>query len=155
MSKEGMKITNAEAIMKAWAMAYGNKKDTFYECYSLDGVSGIENKLKRMKEECGINYYLTGFSGGVRYTPVVRYSKVHVYVAPEDVKEAMTYLECKQVDTGANLTIIEPYDDCILKNNRIIEESQVVSPVQIYLDCMQLKGRGEELAEAILAKEIR
>ena len=30
----------------------------------------------------------------------------------------------------------------------------VVSPVQIYLDCMQLKGRGEEMAEAVLMKEI-
>ncbi len=31
---------------------------------------------------------------------------------------------------------------------------QVASPVQVYLDCMNLKERGEEMAEAIFAKEI-
>lgn len=36
----------------------------------------------------------------------------------------------------------------------MIGESMVVSPLQIYLDSMQLKGRGEEMAEAILRKEI-
>ena len=36
----------------------------------------------------------------------------------------------------------------------MIDESVVVSPVQIDLDSMQLKGRGEEMAEAVLRKEI-
>ena len=36
----------------------------------------------------------------------------------------------------------------------MIDESAVVSPLQIYLDCMQIKGRGEEMAEAVLRKEI-
>lgn len=29
----------------------------------------------------------------------------------------------------------------------------VVSPLQVYLDSMQIKGCGEELAEAVLLKE--
>lgn len=102
----------------------------------------------------GIESYLTGFSGGVRYTPVVRYSKIHVYLAPEDIQEAIGYLELKEVSSGANVVIFPLENDSYIKDSREIEQSLVVSPVQIYLDCMQLKGRGEEMAEAVLKKEI-
>ena len=43
----------------------------------------------------------------------------------------------------------EVFVDC-----REINQSRVASPVQVYLDCMQLKGRGEEMAEAEFSKEI-
>ena len=154
VGNEGVKITDIESLMKEWARVYSGKKEEAYECYSLDNIAEIEEKLERMKEECGIAYYLTGFTGGVRYAPVVRYNKIHVYIKPEDIKEAMDYLGCKIVESGANLSIIEPYDECVLKDSRIMKGSHVVSPVQIYLDCMGLKGRGEELANAILIKEI-
>ena len=44
--------------------------------------------------------------------------------------------------------------DTYIKDARLISDSMVVSPVQIYLDCKQMKGRGEEMAEAVLEKEI-
>ena len=37
---------------------------------------------------------------------------------------------------------------------RVIAGDMVVSPLQVCLDSLQLKGRGEELAEAVLKKEI-
>ena len=36
----------------------------------------------------------------------------------------------------------------------MIDYLAVVSPLQIDLDCMQIKGRGEEMADAVLRKEI-
>lgn len=151
---DGIHIVDAKTIMKEWCAVYTNKTDVVYECYSLDTPAVFEAKLEKMKNECGIEYYLTGFAGGVRYAPVVRYKKAHVYIAAEDIKEAMKYLECKQVDTGSNIALIAPYDECVLFGSRRVNDSDIVSPVQAYLDCMQLKGRGEELAEAILTKEI-
>ena len=100
-----------------------------------------------LKTETGINSYLTGLSGGVRYTPVVRYNKIHVYISPEDIKEAIDYLDIKEVNSGANIAIFPLENDSYIKDSRQIGESTVVSPLQIYLDCMQLKGRGEEMAE--------
>lgn len=52
------------------------------------------------------------------------------------------------------MSLIIPYNECVLENSREIQGSQVVSPVQIYLDCSGLKGRGEEIADAIMTKEI-
>ncbi|MEG0191492.1 MAG: hypothetical protein RR681_09955, partial [Lachnospiraceae bacterium] len=74
-TKEGIIITSPEEILQEWARVYGNRENEMIECYSLDGIAEIEAKLERMKQECGIDYYLSAFAGGVRYQPVVRYKK--------------------------------------------------------------------------------
>ena len=153
-TKGGYILREPEKLLQEWSSAYGKKEAPAYTCYSLDNVSVLEEKLKLLKQNMGIESYLTGFSGGVRYAPVVRYSKVHLYLAPEDIREAIAYLEIKEVSSGSNVVIFPLENDSYIKGSREIEESLVVSPVQIYLDCMQLKGRGEEMAEAVLVKEI-
>ena len=45
-------------------------------------------------------------------------------------------------------------NDEIFADSRDINHSRVASPVQVFLDYMQLKGRGEEMAEAVFLKEI-
>lgn len=151
---DGYKIIAPESLLREWSENYGNKERTLYSCYSLDNVSVLENRLKQLKRIMDIDAYLTGFSGGVRYAPVVRYNKVHVYIAPEDIQEAIRYLDLKEVSSGSNVVIMPLENDSYIKDCRIIDDSMVVSPLQVYLDSMQMKGRGEELAEAVLRKEI-
>lgn len=153
-TKEGFLLKNPEMLLREWSKIYGNKEVTAYNCYTLDNVSLFEKKLQLLKEEVGIESYLTGFAGGVRYAPVVRYNKVHVFISPEDIPEAIRYLDIKEVNSGANVAILAMDNDSYIKDRREINSDSVVSPIQIYLDSMQLKGRGEELAEAILRKEI-
>ena len=62
---------------------------------------------------------------------------------------------CKQVDSGANVVVYVADSDELFFDSREINHSRVASPVQVFLDCMQLKGRGEEMAEDIFSKEIR
>ena len=120
----------------------------------LDNPSALEGKLRKLKQDTGIESYLTGFSGGIRYAPVIRYNKVHVYMYSEDIQEAVRYLEIKEVDSGANLVIFPLENDSYIKDCRVIAGDMVVSPLQVCLDSLQLKGRGEELAEAVLKKEL-
>lgn len=150
-SKRGLKIIDPKSIFNEWAQVYGSKKEETVECYSLDNQAEIEKKLSKIKN---IKYFLTGFSGGARYSSSVRYNKVHVYIQPDQIDYVIEQLGCKRVESGANLSIIIPYDDCVTVDSRVIGEYRVVSPVQVYLDCMQLKGRGEELADAVFLKEI-
>lgn len=96
-----------------------------------------------------MDYYLTGFSGGVRYAPVVRYNRVHVYLEPENIKEAMNFLECKEVENGQNFVIFPIEKESCIRDSEEKQGYSVVSPVQIYLDCMQIKGRGEEILSLI------
>lgn len=151
---EGYIIREPEGLLKAWSEVYRKKENSYISCYSLDTPAIVEDKLRKMKQETGIEYYLTGFSGGVRYAPVVRYNKVHVYIAPEDFREAMEYLEIKEVDSGANVAVLSLENEVYIKDCRVVNGDSVVSPLQAYLDSMTLKGRGEELAEAILRREI-
>lgn len=151
---DGYSITEPELLVEEWSKIYGKKSVSLFSCYSLDNPSVLEGKLSRLKQDMGIDYYLTGFSGGVRYAPVVRYNKVHVYIALEDISEAVDYLGLKEVDSGANVIIFSLENDCYKKDSRIIGEDMVVSPLQVYLDSMQMKGRGEEIANAVLKKEI-
>jgi len=150
----GYKMIDPESLLLEWSKGYGKKEITSYTCYSLDNVSVIEERLKTLKIDMGIESYLTGLSGGVRYTPVVRYNKVHVYIAPEDIQEVIRYLDMKEVDSGSNVVIFPLENDSYIRDYRVIDGSAVVSPLQIYLDSMQIKGRGEEMAEMVLRKEI-
>lgn len=150
----GYRMIDPESLLLEWSKTYGKKELTACSCYSLDNVAVVEERLKKLKKEMGIDSYLTGLSGGVRYTPVVRYNKVHVYIAPEDIQEAISYLDMKEVNSGPNVVILPLENDSYIRNYRVIGESAVVSPLQIYLDSMQIKGRGEEMAEAVLRKEI-
>ena len=151
---DGYKVIDPESLLLEWSKDYGKKERTSYACYSLDNISVIEERLKELKTDMGIDSYLTGFSGGVRYTPVVRYNKIHVYIAPEDIQETIRYLDMKEVSSGSNVVIFPLENDSYIKDYRVIDNSEVVSPLQIYLDCMQIKGRGEEMADAVLKKEI-
>lgn len=150
----GYRIIDPESLLLEWSKNYGKREITAYSCYSLDNLSVVEERLKKLKKDMGIDSYLTGLSGGVRYTSVVRYNKVHVYIAPEDIQEAISYLDMKEVNSGSNVVILPLENDSYIKDYRVIGESVVVSPLQIYLDSMQIKGKGEEMAEAVLRKEI-
>jgi len=153
-SIEGIGISSSKEVLQAWSDTYHEKKDQIVSCYSLDSPAIIEKKLQSMRQERDISYYLTGFSGGVRYAPSVRYNKVQVFIHLEDVEETMKYLGCKKVDSGANVELIIPYSLPVLMDHRTMQESEVVSPVQAYMDLIQQKNRGEELAQAIYEKEI-
>lgn len=151
MTKEGLSLTQPETLLKYWAEKYKLPEQT--GCYTLDTIPAFEKKLQELYNTQGIRMYLTGFSGGVRYAPVVRYNRIHIFLQPEDIPSFLQYSGCKKVDSGANVILLSSREDYIFgaeeKNG-----DHVVSPVQAYLDCMQLKGRGEELADAILTKEI-
>lgn len=150
----GFSIDKPKEILVEWAKVYNAKPNTVYECYSIDNIPQIEQRLAQLKEEKDIECVFTGFAGGVRYSPTVRYNKIHVYVELQDFDEVILSLGLKKVTSGSNISIIIPYDPCVLSDSRNINNSFVASPVQVYLDLMGLKGRGEEAAVAILEKEI-
>jgi len=153
-SNEGIRISSPKEVLHAWSDTYHTKKDRIISCYSPDQPAIVEKKLQSMRQEKNIAYYLTGFSGGVRYAPSVRYNKVQAYIHLEDMEETIKYLDCKKVDSGANVELIIPYSLPVLMDHRTIHEAEIVSPVQVYLDLIQQKNRGEELAQAICEKEI-
>lgn len=152
--EDGIMISDPRTLMRKWAQTYNSVEDEKIGCYSLDSIPNIEEKIAKMKDEIGIDCILTGFAGGSRYQPVVRYQRVHALIDYKDIDKAIDYLGLKKVDTGANVVFIIQYHECVALYSNKINNNLVASPVQLYLDSMSIKGRGEELAETILEREI-
>jgi len=152
---DGLFVKEPSEIIIQWAEAYNKIQNAVYECYSIDSISEIERKLGELYSDFGIQCALTGFSGGARYAPSVKYKKVHAYVPQEHIDFVKKYLKCTDTSRGANVSLIVPYDNALWIDEREIRENLVVSPVQVCLDLYALKGRGEEAAEAIILKEFK
>lgn len=153
MTPVGLKMTDPRGLLDAWGRAYIRTAPKMIPCYTLEALPEFENRIKEINDQHGIESCLTGLAGGTRYAPVVRYNRVHVLVCSEDITEFMEYSGCKSVDSGANVILIEAQSDQMYGLKKM-NGDLVASPVQIFLDCMLIKGRGAEMADAIFEKEI-
>lgn len=120
----------------------------------MDTPAAFETHVETIRLQYDLNCFLTGFAGGVRYAPVVRYNKVHIILRQAELKTFMKAAQCKAVDSGANVHIHVINNEVYFHDARVVNGYHIVSPVQIYLDCMKLSGRCEEMALAILRNEI-
>ena len=91
---------------------------------------------------------MTGFSSAARIAPMVRYKKASAYV-DGDIDMLIKTMEWKPVPSGANISLLLPYDDGVFYNTRTVDEIMIVAPVQTYLDLQYYRGRGQEAAQAI------
>jgi hypothetical protein len=92
------------------------------------------------------------FSGAARLAPFTRYNRVYAYVE-NDIEKLADDLQLKPVTSGPNLTLLKSYDEGVFYGTTTIEGINIISPIQLYLDLMSNKGRGEEAAE-FLMKEV-
>ena len=151
MDKAGLHITAPREMIHAWSTAYIPGESLNY--YTLDPIPVFEEKCRSAYAK-GIKICLTGFSGGVRYAPVVRYTRVHLWISRHDIPDFIDLTGCKEVESGSNVTMLITREDEQFYDCREMDGDPVASPVQVYLDCMKLAGRGEDIAEAVLEKEI-
>ena len=66
----------------------------------------------------------------------------------------MEQVGLKEVQSGANVSLIIPYDEGVYYEAREMDSLRIVCPVQLYLDLKGYKGRGEEAAEAVWKQEL-
>ena len=60
----------------------------------------------------------------------------------------------KEVSSGANVSLLVPYDDGVYYMASEVDSMRTVCPIQLYLDLKGYKGRGDEAAEAVWQQEI-
>lgn len=153
-SNAGLLLKNPENLLVEWSENSKYLKNTSVNYYTLKSISDIEADLAMACDGEGIRYALTCFSGAARYAPSVRYQRAMAYVS-RDVDRIAKILSLKEVTSGANVALLIPYDEGVLYGARSIDGVYVASPVQVYLDLLEVKGRGEEAAQAILDEVIR
>ncbi|MFN7919112.1 MAG: type IV toxin-antitoxin system AbiEi family antitoxin [Bryobacteraceae bacterium] len=140
-------------LLEEWPKAFRRSRGVAREYYSLKPMAELEASLTKAAERRRQQLGFTAFSGGARMAPAVRFTKATAYV-DGDPQALASDLGLKAVSSGANLSLIEASDAGVFFGSRKIDGAPVVSPVQIYLDLMAIKGRGEEAAQAILEQVI-
>ena len=153
-SESGLLLKDPDSLLTEWSQNSNNRKNVPRNYYTLKTISEIEADLAEACDRERIKYALTGFSGAALYAPSVRYQRAMAYVS-RDVERIAKNLSLKEVTSGANVTLLTPYDEGVLYAARSIEGITIASPVQVYIDLLGMKGRGEEAANAILDEVIR
>ena len=97
---------------------------------------------------------LTSFCGASYVAPFVRYVSVTTYFSGP-IEVIKREYNAKEVPTGANLNILAPRDKGVYFCLRQIRGENVANPVQLYLDLITDKGRGEEAAQAVRDLELK
>lgn len=154
VTSEGFSLREPEKLLKEWSENYTFKKNQMRNFYSLKNSVEVEEDLARVCNERDIKYVLTGFSGAIRFSPAVRYQRAMAYVS-DNFEDVASVLNLKEVPSGANVTLLTPYDEGVFYGTRLVGGIRVASPVQIYLDLVSFRGRGEEAAHVILEEAIK
>ncbi len=147
-------LSRPSELLEQLANNYSFRKNKVYDCFSFDEPKELESKLSQYCEQRDIPYALTLFSGAALVAPFARYTRGFVYVGKK-VREVSDSLGLKEVSSGPNFSILEPYDEGVFYGSREIDNMKVVSDVQLYLDLIGFKGRGEESAKFLFEQRIK
>jgi len=151
---DGIVLKQPQEVLIEWAENYDFRKSLVSDYYSLEDSVTIEEKLAIVCRQQDLAYALTGISGAARLAPAVRSPRIMAYVSTI-TKEIITGLGIKEVGSGANVTLLIPYDEGVYYGMKEIRGINIVSPVQLYLDLKSYKGRGEEAAQVLLERIIQ
>ena len=154
IGSDGILLKRPEELLAEWAGDYSFQQNVARDYHSMRKPFQLECALAALCSKRKVRYAFTGFSAAERMAPMVRYQRVFVYVA-ERVEELAAELDMNEAPSGANVTILTPYDDGVFYGARMLDDIQVVSPIQAYLDVFGNKARGEEAADALLREVIR
>jgi hypothetical protein len=149
----GFVLVEPKDLLNEWTENYSFRRNRVEDYYSLKNVAEIEADLAEAFNSKRLLYALTGFSGAARLAPAVKYQRVFAYVEERE-EDLAASLDLKRVTSGANLSLLYPYDDGVFYGARALEGVKIASPVQIYLDVSSFRGRGEEAANQLLKQVI-
>jgi hypothetical protein len=147
-------LVKPEEALNQWVNNYSYKKNPGLSFYSGLSEDQLEAAIKRECEKREFRYGLALFSGARKLTPFVRFMRFFSYI-DGDIEKIAQGLQFKKVESGANVTILQPYDEGIFYGLQDIKGIKVVSDIQLYLDLKSYKGRGDEAAQAIFEQRIK
>jgi hypothetical protein len=151
---DGFRLIVPDKLLAEWSENYDFDRNTVREYYSLLSAANLESMLTNYCAQNNVRYALAGFSSAARFAPMVRYQRAMAYISG-NIDEAARQLKLKSVASGANISLVVPYDDGVFSGAETKDAVKVTSPLQTYLDLCRTKGRGEEAAEFLKEKVIQ
>ena len=153
-TKSGIKLTNPGELLDRWSKAYSYEKNEITKYYSSSTPSDIEKRVANFAGSGGTSYQLTMFSGAARVAPFVRYNFAAFYFSGS-MLDLERELGIAPTSSGANVWVFQPFDDGVYYGMQNRDGVSVASNVQLYLDLINYKGRGEEQAAALRERALK
>lgn len=142
----GYVLQQPDALLDEWSEAYVFARQNRIFPYYWTAPS-VQRILDRLREQVPDDYALTSFAGASLLASYTRFQEVALYMPPGERERMASDLGMHAVDSGANLLLVEPYDEGVFYGRQRIDGLWVVSPVQLYLDLKGYQARGTEQAE--------
>jgi hypothetical protein len=154
IERDGFALAQPAILLDEWSQNYSYRRNTIRDFYALQTIPEIEAKLAQACRRASRPYALTGFSAAARLAPSVRHQRAMAYVQ-DGLDELAKRLSLKEVDSGANVSLLVPYDTGVFYGSQNFDGAQLASPIQVYLDLKSYPGRGEEAASVLLEQVIK
>jgi len=150
---QGISLIQPENLLADWSNNYTIKRNVQNNYYSMKALQDLEIEIGDTCNKMNIPYALTGFSASNRLAPIVRGQRAMIYVGRE-IESVAEKVGLKPVESGANIILIQPYDDGVFWNAKSIGDLEISEPIQVYLDLKRYPGRGEEAADFLFREVI-
>ncbi|RKZ91286.1 MAG: hypothetical protein DRQ40_10040 [Gammaproteobacteria bacterium] len=155
----GFQLKDPTALLREWREAYKTTEDRKISCYSILSSREIASRVGELNRYMGntsVVSSLASFTAAEVIAPHVRQPRTWLYSRPENVTELKKALEAKEVQSGANLMILQASDDGVFfMPSRTEDGTPVTNPLQTYLDLWSGGSRGEEAADAIFNQVLK
>lgn len=138
-------------LLDDWKQNYSWQMSQFFHFYSRSNDADIERELAKVCDNGKFRYAFGLFTGAARLAPYTRTRQLFAYV-DGDLNTVQDALDLKVVDSGANVTLLAPYDEGVFYGMSELDGLMICSPVQLYLDLNSYKGRGEEAAQFLFER---
>ena len=141
-------------LLDAWAAGWDFRRSQRSGFFALESDPGrLIEKVAAFARPRKLRYALTLQAGASRVAPFVRFQDVWLYVSG-DPKPWVDGLDLRPVDSGANLTLLEPYDEGVFMGLQDLKGVKVVSNLQLYVDLYNYPARGREQADFLRERKI-
>jgi hypothetical protein len=138
--------------IRRWSQDYGLRRSNSMTSY-LDprGLPALAEKLSKSK----LRYAVTGSLAAQRIAPVAPARMASIYV--DDAPRAADRLKLKPAEAGANVVLVEPFDEVVFERTKTRDGLVTVAATQLAADLLTGPGRepseGEELLVWMKANE--
>jgi DNA-binding MarR family transcriptional regulator len=157
-----IRLTDPEKLLKDWADNYSYLDNRLFNYYSLENPREIEERVVSFCANTGVRCALTLTSADARLTHFLRgAARSYIYIE-KPLEPAASYLGLnevdlglKEVDSGENVTIMVPYDEGVFYAVQEVDNLNIVSDIQLYLDLQGYKQRGKDAGEFLLEQRIK
>jgi hypothetical protein len=137
---------DVSALLRAWAAGYNAFKDDVVTTWLAPG--GAASAVASLAG-ASTDAVVTGSFAAVRWAPVAAPAQLVVY--SHDVQRTAVELGLLPAEEGANVVLLDPFDEVAEARSVFEEGVRYAAPSQVVADCLSGPGRMPAEGEALLA----